>query len=414
MDAQALGRYLRESREAKELTLDDAEQALRIRRRTLESFEQGEFRIADASVVQIRGFLGNYARYLGLDEEKILQYYEVALQDEARRQQRGSRRRSKKSRVPEPRAARAITDTNPTLPAVPPGELAQQRRWFRRNLLNVVVSLLVGVAALSVIIFVSMQLLDTGEEAIVVSPQVPLLIAQSQEPADTPVPTFTPLPAIFGPTQPPRATPIFSGQGGRGTIETTPRTGVQHATDGIEQFAGLLVPGQAIEYPANREITLTASNARALVVTWNGQPQGVLGGRGQKVDIVFTQDDVSISSGPGFDPTSAFSPTPIPTSEIDVGALVAALTPTSTPGPSPTPSNTPTITPTPSDTPTPSHTPTITPTPSDKPTPNKNPTNTPTPTLTLTPSITPTPSPTAILPPRVTQEGLPPTKASAE
>ena len=41
MDAQALGRYLRETREAKELTLDEAARALRIRQRVLELFEAG-------------------------------------------------------------------------------------------------------------------------------------------------------------------------------------------------------------------------------------------------------------------------------------------------------------------------------------------------------------------------------------
>ncbi len=409
MDALALGRYLRESREAKERTLDEAEQALRIRKRILEAFERGDFRVIDASVVQVRGFLSNYARWLELDDEKILQYYEAAMQEETRRQQRNGRRRKKRETI-ELRAARSATDTNPTLPAVPPGELAQQRRFRRMNALNIAVSLLVGVAALAVIAFVAVQLLGVNEPAIEISPQVPLLIAQSPEPVDTLIPTFTPLPLALGPTQVRQAQQNYSGSGVLVTIETTQRTWLQIASDGIEQYAGIAQPGTVLEYPANAEITLTASNARALLVTWNGQPQGVLGGRGQRVDVTFTQTNISIQTGPGFEPTSEFSPTPIPTSQIDVGALIAALTPTSTPGPSPTPSNTPTITQTPSDTPTPTLTPTITLTPSVTPTPSDTPTLTLTPTHTLTPTITPTPSPTAILPPRVTQEGLPPTK----
>src|SRR5215216_2039953 len=79
MDAQALGRYLRETREAKELTLDEAEQALRIRRRILESFEAGEFNIPEFAVIQIRGFIRNYAHYLGLEEDRVVSYYEAAL-----------------------------------------------------------------------------------------------------------------------------------------------------------------------------------------------------------------------------------------------------------------------------------------------------------------------------------------------
>lgn len=411
MDAQALGRYLRESREARELTLEEAEQALRIRRRVLEAFERGDFHSLDASAVQVRGFLGNYARWLGLEEDRVLQYYEAALTEGARRQQRGERRR-KQNPTTELRAPRTITDTNPTLPAVTLGERAQQRRWRRTALLNVVVSLLVGAASLAVIAFVVVQLVGVGEEVPEIVPDVPLLIIQSPEPAATPIPTFTPLPPIFGPTQPPRATQIYIGRGVLVTVESAQRTWLRVEADGVEQFTGIMVPGQAAEYAANREVVLTASNARGLLITWNGQPQGVLGGRGQKVDITFTENDISIRSGPGFEPTSEFSPTPIPTSAIDVGALIAALTPTSTPGPSPTPTNTPTITPTPTITLTPTDTPTITLTPSDTPTPTDTPTITPTPTITLTPTQTLTPTPTAILPPRVTQPGLPPTKMS--
>jgi hypothetical protein len=179
----------------------------------------------------------------------------------------------------------------------------------------------------------------------------------------------------------------------------TQRSWLRLVADEVEQFVGIARPGMILEYPARNRITVTASNAEGLLVTYNGQPQSSLGGRGQKVDIVFTQDNMEVAFGPGFDPTPEFSPTPEPTSAIDVGALIQALTPTRTPGPSPTPTYTPSLSPTPSDTPT------ITLTPSDTPTATDTPTITPTPTETLTPT------PTAILPPRVTQEGLPPTKA---
>lgn len=55
MDALALGRYLRETRETKELTLEDAEATLHIRRRILEAFELGDFTVSGVSDVQVRG-----------------------------------------------------------------------------------------------------------------------------------------------------------------------------------------------------------------------------------------------------------------------------------------------------------------------------------------------------------------------
>src|SRR6185436_7336624 len=116
MDAQALGRYFRETREAKELTLEDAERALRIRQRILESFELGQFTFSDSSDVQIRGFIRNYARFLGLEEDRVVGYYEAALH-EAKNPRRRSTKRTTQNMAPV--APLKVTDTNPTLPPVP-------------------------------------------------------------------------------------------------------------------------------------------------------------------------------------------------------------------------------------------------------------------------------------------------------
>ncbi len=392
MDAQALGRYLRESREAKELTLEDAEQALKIRRRILESFELGDFTVKDASSVQIRGFIRNYARFLGLEEDRVVSYYDTALTG-GQRPRRSSRRRGKRStQTFAPVAARSITDTHPTLPAVPTTSLPPRRRG---SVLNTLVMLLVAVAALAVIVLVAVELLRQPEDSLPDDLSGPdILVQLPPSPTLTVFPTFT-----AGPTLTPLAIAAQQNYTGRGilvTIQLAQRSWLRVVADEIEQYAGIARPGDVLEYPASRQILVTASNAEALIVTYNGQPQGVFGGRGQKVDITFTTGGVDVRSGPGFDPTSAFTPTPLPTSAIDVGGLIAALTPTQTPGPSPTPTDTPSITPTPSDTPTPTATPTATDTPG------------PTPTASNTPLP---PTPTAILPPRVTQEGLPTPKA---
>jgi hypothetical protein len=406
MDAQALGRFLRETREAKELTLEDAERSLRIRQRILESFELGEFTITDASTVQIRGFIRNYARFLGLEEDRIVAYYEDARHEAALPRRRNGKRTTQ---TMAPVAARKITDTNPSLPAVPIVTNIDGRTR-RSSILSTLVMLLVGLAAVAVIAFVVMQLVVQPQDENPQDAGLNLLGDLPSAPTNTAVPTITAAPTL---------TPIlgvqqaYNGQGVLVTMETSQRTWLRIATDGFEQYAGIAAPGTKFEYPAQDNVTVTASNAEALVVTWNGQPQASFGGRGQKVDIVFGLTDVQVSSGPGFEPTSEFTLTPLPTSAVDVGAVIAALTPTNTPGPSPTPTLTPSITPTPSNTPTPSDTPTNTATPSNTPTNTPTPTITPTPTYTLTPTHTLTPTPTAILPPRVTQEGLPPTKEGA-
>ncbi len=397
MDAQALGRYLRESRETKEITLEDAEHALKIRRRILESFELGQFTFSDATNVQTRGFIRNYARFLGLDDDRVVTYYESAL-EEATNPRRKRSTRASQTAPQVPMAPRKITDTNPSLPAVP----SMLDRPARRNsFLNSLVMFLLAVASIVVIIFVVAQLLgqtrpaqDTVDSSIL-----------GQLPASA---TFTPVPSQTVAPQPTQVVilqPAYTGKGVVVTITLTQRTWMRVLVDGEQKFIGLARPGDQLQdFIGQQNIVVTAANAEALKVIYNGKVQPIFGGRGQQVDITFTLTNVQVSSGPGFEPTSEFTATVPPTSAIDVGATVAALTPTVTPGPSPTPTNTPTITPTFTASPTLEPSPTITFTPSLTFTPSI------TPTVTLTPTITQTPSPTAILPPRVTQEGLPATK----
>jgi hypothetical protein len=407
MDAQALGRYLRESREARELTLQDAEQALKIRGRILESFELGEFSVADISPVQIRGFIRNYARYLSLDEDRVVQYYEAARLE--LEQGKTGKKRSKRTTQTQPLVApRAITDTNPSLPVVPSGLAEPRRRGM--GLLARLAMFLVALAALAVIALVVIELVRDMQIETPGTPSAPELLVEIPTSNFTPVPTFTPRPTV---TAIPGFEQNFTGTGLLLTMEFTQRTWLRVVVDNVETFIGMVRPGERLEYPASSIITVTASNAQAINAIYNGQPQALFGGRGQRVDLIFTVDGVDIVSGPGFAPTAEFSPTPLPTSDVDLGATIQALTPTNTPGPSPTPTDTPTATFTPSITPTPSDTPTITPTPTDTLPPTATPTLTNTPLPTDTPIPTATPSPTAVLPPRVTPVDQTPAKGEA-
>lgn len=71
-----LARRLRRAREARGVTLEEAERTTRIRRRFLEAIEAGDFaRLPDGPPA--RGFVKIYARYLGLDAEQALGDFEA-------------------------------------------------------------------------------------------------------------------------------------------------------------------------------------------------------------------------------------------------------------------------------------------------------------------------------------------------
>jgi transcriptional regulator with XRE-family HTH domain len=66
-----LGRILAETREARGISLDEAERDTRIARRYLFALEEEDFAAFPAQV-QARGFLRLYATYLGLDADEML------------------------------------------------------------------------------------------------------------------------------------------------------------------------------------------------------------------------------------------------------------------------------------------------------------------------------------------------------
>lgn len=404
MDAQALGRLLREAREARELTLADAEQALRIRRRILVAFEDGVFDLPDSSAVQLRGLLGNYARYLGLDDEHVLEQFEQARQG-ARRRQRRERRRRPGRTPPQPQPVPQLE--------LGVGEGVQLRRRRRRNFLGALLVLALGAGALGIIVFVALQFLEDPVPAAGTVGDVPRLIPPTALPTAVVLRDVTSVPGVSRARYERQITQNWNGSGVLVTVEAAQRTWLRLTADGGEEFSGMLRPGEHVEVAARSEILLSAGNGAALLITWNGQEQPVPGLRGQLVDMTFTRTATTLTASVGFGPTEVFTATPPPTSAIDVAALLGTLfpvpsptlpgadfLPTTVPSPLPADSASPTATAAVAEALTPSATPFAPPTV----------TATPTASATSTATATTSPTATAVLPPRVTRVPLTPAK----
>ena len=69
-----IGKFLKESREAKGLTLAEAEEATKIRKFYLSALESEDYQALPGQVYTI-GFLRNYARFLGLDANLIVETF---------------------------------------------------------------------------------------------------------------------------------------------------------------------------------------------------------------------------------------------------------------------------------------------------------------------------------------------------
>ncbi|HZK10782.1 MAG TPA: helix-turn-helix domain-containing protein [Atribacterota bacterium] len=79
-----IGNFLRERREAKGISLDEVEKDLKIRKKYLQNLEEGNIDIIPSKTYLV-GYLRNYSKYLGIDEENINQIIQTYNNSEKRR-----------------------------------------------------------------------------------------------------------------------------------------------------------------------------------------------------------------------------------------------------------------------------------------------------------------------------------------
>jgi len=70
----SLGEQLRSARESKNISLEDVANDVKISKRYLKALEDGNYSEFPAQTY-IKGFLSNYAKYLGLDPKAVLVQY---------------------------------------------------------------------------------------------------------------------------------------------------------------------------------------------------------------------------------------------------------------------------------------------------------------------------------------------------
>lgn len=259
-----LGVWLRQTREAKGSTLEQAEDATRIRPRFLEALEAGDFSVFPGGEVQVRGFLRIYARYLDLSPDQVLARYDMEIH--------GAEAASQGALD----EAQPASQTRPaTRPAPPPLRSAPISASGPRT------ANLTTLAIVSVAIIILMATLVTGgyfiirnagEETATVPTVTPTAPAGVE---GWPTATSPPLPDI---------TPTFliNPEGGVTlSLEATEHVWVRVIADGAMVFSGVLAPDQPVSWSGQEMITVETGNGAGLQVTVNEQLQGAMCGRGE-------------------------------------------------------------------------------------------------------------------------------------
>lgn len=337
----ALGDRLRRAREARGVSLSEAERHTRIRTKFLKALEAGQVDQLPTAV-QLHGFTRNYARYLGLDPDDVLAELENALHPKRKNpiaaffQRRATARQNKISpptKSPRPVAERArrlfqSKDTPPP-PAVdldddadltldptpepktkpePTHLLARSapmpttaqpqaplrfrlRRFFTPDVIFVTTAV---VAILALFIgggfFISNQMLTQAQLT-----QSPAVLG----PTLAPTPTVTPFANLtFTATPPP---PLENFTDIQLVLIIEQRGLVIVTTDGAEVYRAVATPGDRLVFEADNTIEVATSNAAAVRAILNQTDFGVLGSFGQATVRIFTPNEMlSPTATPNF------------------------------------------------------------------------------------------------------------------
>ena len=306
-----LGHILREARETKGLTLAEAQEETRINSKYLAALENGEYDKLPTPV-HVRGFLRNYARFLGLDSQPLLERYELNLAQQ-------SNSRSRKSQEPAPNQSPASLTNEQQIffdPVNMEVDVGDRRDPETAVRLVIVIALIIAVGLIANR-FVPL-LLGNGDGSQSVDQSLNEFIqditnraegtatAQSGEmmegEAEATVPAFVPGEIITSTSRniidPDTTAPAVSVT--RPTLPATmdeialqldvsERTWMEVTIDGDVVFSGWARGDDPpFEWTALEEAKVNTGNGAGIFVTINDQPWGRMGERGENKEEVWT------------------------------------------------------------------------------------------------------------------------------
>lgn len=246
---QTVGELLRSEREKKGLAIKDAERATSIRALYLSAIEEGKYSVVPGEVY-LKGFIRNYANYLGLDGQQMVDLY---------RQQQQPVAAPPTSK--DPSSAAKQQESKPE--QQPTDEPGSSLKWL-------------GVGAVVVAI-------AAGAFWFSQSPAPAPIQQQQQQAVPVPVPgqPVTP-PAAVVPQSPATAKPVVIN------AKYTAECWTLVTADGKEVYEGTAKAGDNLSWEADKTIVIKVGNAGGIDIVYDGQPVGKLGDKGDVVTKTFT------------------------------------------------------------------------------------------------------------------------------
>lgn len=310
-ERETLGKYLRQKRESKKISLREVAKSTKVREHILEAIEKDQHHLLPPATY-VKGFLLSYAKYLSLDPEDILLRYKLDLGEESvtplstHTQKRETKVPFRRSPTPPlKRTPLPLLEPKQDTPFLHPSKLKQKISWNTKQIL-----VIGGIIAASLVVFslfspypakppikpVLLKLApeEPGAEKLPVEPSFPAtappsvpeekLVAQEKEPLPPSLPaTMT--------TAAPEKKP-FSLQ-----IKANEETWVSLRVDDQSEKEMTFKPGEGISIHASNQLRIIIGNAGGLDLILDEKPLERFGKSGEVITLFFTSRGVEVKRG---------------------------------------------------------------------------------------------------------------------
>ena len=258
----SFGEELRREREIRGISLKEIADATKISKRFLEAIERNDHRTLPAPVFT-RGFVREYAKYLGLSSDEIVNRYNYAAA--------GDDRIEKSAHL-----ERLVAPPAP-LPKEKPFRPSGIPAWYARIDRNVIVTAIIIVALAILGYWAIRHKRETNAAAREEAQTVTTTTHAAPKPAVPPM-TASTLPATTS------SAPAAADQSLHLVVQATARSWVVLEADGKTVYNDVMQKGDRVSYEAKeRFLFRTVGNAGGITVTLNDLPLPPFGGDGEVV-----------------------------------------------------------------------------------------------------------------------------------
>ena len=262
-----IGDLLRRERERQNLSIKDIEKATSIRALYIDAIEKGEYKTLPGEVYA-KGFVRNYANYLKLDANEIVNAFNEEMHPQEELHEAAESSSAEEARQEQPVERNREDYRGPKITSLESYPMEKSSHGVRNALIVAV--------AVFVVAFAALIAFGGDEEPSAPAPRAKTQTQQTQQ----------------GQKQT-EAAPKPAADGVEMKLSFTDRCWTKVIVDGKTEFEGTAEKGKVLTLKGKDKVRITAGNAGALNYSLNGKDMGAIGQKGEVVEKTFTKENAA-------------------------------------------------------------------------------------------------------------------------